>query len=284
MTKGYKVNREARAARRSTRRTVQRHAALQCDGETMKATVTTERSDERAELAVVVSEMARAFKGAVDFYKAECGGGFSHEEALNGAAEMQEYRRNSINLVDEMPAEGVGWATLSAIAEVDMPRVVKVWSRVREAAADELESGRRSALIIGHAEPWEMAQFLAIRDAFMDEWQPRGGIEAAMIDMLAVAFSLQMYWATIAHVRATKEHDKQKKDVARFEVGGWKSPYQSEAEAVDQANRLADGYNRQFLRVLRQLRDLRRYAPPVIVNNGGQVNVAANGGQQVNVT
>jgi uncharacterized protein YggE len=52
------------------------------------------------------------------------------------------------------------------------------------------------------------------------------------------------------------------------------------ADAIDQAHRLADGYNRQFLRVLRQLRDLRRYAPPVIVNNGGQVNVA---NQQVNV-
>jgi hypothetical protein len=38
-----------------------------------------------------------------------------------------------------------------------------------------------------------------------------------------------------------------------------------------------------FLRTLRQMRDLRRYTPPVIVNNGGQVNVAANGGQQVNV-
>jgi hypothetical protein len=37
------------------------------------------------------------------------------------------------------------------------------------------------------------------------------------------------------------------------------------------------------MRTLRQMRDLRRYAPPVIVNNGGQVNVAANGGQQVNV-
>lgn len=61
---------------------------------------------------------------------------------------------------------------------------------------------------------------------------------------------------------------------------GWKSPYQSAADAIDQAHRLADCYNRQFLRVLRQMRDLRRYAPPVIVNNGGQVNVAS---QQVNV-
>jgi hypothetical protein len=43
-------------------------------------------------------------------------------------------------------------------------------------------------------------------------------------------------------------------------------------------------YNRQFLRVLRQLRDLRRYSPVEIQNNGGQVNVAANGNaQQVSV-
>ena len=51
-------------------------------------------------------------------------------------------------------------------------------------------------------------------------------------------------------------------------------------DAVDQAHRLADGYNRQFLRVLRQLRDLRRYAP-VVIQNAQQVNV---GNQQLNVS
>jgi len=38
-----------------------------------------------------------------------------------------------------------------------------------------------------------------------------------------------------------------------------------------------------FLRTLRRLRDLRHYSPPVIVNSGGQVNVAIDGGQQVNI-
>jgi hypothetical protein len=42
---------------------------------------------------------------------------------------------------------------------------------------------------------------------------------------------------------------------------------------------MIDLRNRMYLRLLRQLRDLRRYAPPVIVNQpGGQVNI----GQQVN--
>ena len=64
------------------------------------------------------------------------------------------------------------------------------------------------------------------------------------------------------------------------ELSSWKSPYQSEADAVDQAHRFADDYNRQFLRVLRQLRDLRRYAP-VVIQNAQQVNV---GSQQLNVS
>jgi hypothetical protein len=39
---------------------------------------------------------------------------------------------------------------------------------------------------------------------------------------------------------------------------------------MQQAHCLADDYNMQFLYVLRQLRDSRRYAPPMIVYNGKQ--------------
>ena len=98
--------------------------------------------------------------------------------------------------------------------------------------------------------------------------------------MLTLSSSLQMYWSSIVHERATRTYDVQREAVKRFESNGWKSPYQSEADAVDQAHRLADGYNRQFLRVLRQLRDLRRYTP-LVIQNAQQVNV---GNQQVNVS
>ncbi len=73
-------------------------------------------------------------------------------------------------------------------------------------------------------------------------------------------------------------HTEQQKDCRNLKT--WKSPYQFEADAVEQAYRLADGYNRQFLRVLRQLRDLRRYTP-VVIQNAQQVNV---GNQQLNVS
>ena len=52
------------------------------------------------------------------------------------------------------------------------------------------------------------------------------------------------------------------------------------AAAMDQSGAMADRFHRMFLRGIRALRDLRRYAPAVVVQNAGQVNV---GGQQVNV-
>src|SRR5262245_7179840 len=41
-------------------------------------------------------------------------------------------------------------------------------------------------------------------------------------------------------------------------------------------------YNRLFLRILWQLRGLRRYSTPITINNPQQVNIAADGGQQLN--
>jgi len=42
---------------------------------------------------------------------------------------------------------------------------------------------------------------------------------------------------------------------------------------------MADHYLRAFQR---KLRDLRQYSTPVTINNPQQVNIAADGGQQVN--
>lgn len=53
------------------------------------------------------------------------------------------------------------------------------------------------------------------------------------------------------------------------EDGYWFRPYVSEKEALDQAVQMADRFNRIFMRTLRQLRDLRRYAP-VTINNPNQ--------------
>lgn len=278
----YKVDRDKRTARRRKCRPVEHtHRVKQKDGTELVLKREFEMCAEDAEARQVVGQLARSFISTVEFYKTEEGGAKPHDEAVKEALSMAEHRRK---WVEGLEVEKVDWGHISAIAKHSMSDAMSLWARVREAADEELESGRRGAKVAGeHKNAYSLAQFLAIRDAFNDQWQPQGGIESAMIDMMTFSFSLQMYWTTIAHTRTQNRHDEQRKQVSRYESGGWKSPYQSEADAVEQAHRLADSYNRQFLRVLRQLRDLRRYAPPMIVNNGGQVNVATNGGQQVNL-
>src|SRR5258708_4961203 len=64
------------------------------------------------------------------------------------------------------------------------------------------------------------------------------------------------------------------------EEGKWGPPRQSDADALDQGAAMMERYNRIFLRTLRALCDMRRHSSQVIVQNGGQVNVAQ---QQVNL-
>lgn len=277
--KPFAVDRDKRKKRRNAMRRVE-HTFGQTtkDGEKIEITNVIDKNAERAESLQIVQEMARGFAATMEFYKSEMGGAKPHGEAFKEALQRNEWRRG---YVEGLEPEKVNWGHLAAVAEVDVGDSMKIWARIREAADDELESGRRAAQVAGsRSEPYAIAQFLAIRDSFADQWQPNGGIESAMIDMMTIAFSLQMYWSTVAHQRAIQTHDNQEKDLNKYENKGWKSPYQYEANAVEQAYKLADSYSRQFLRVLRQLRDLRRYAPVIIQNNGGQVNVGA---QQVNV-
>lgn len=274
----FAKNKDDRKKRRSQVKRIISKQLLGNSEETVEIEKTVERSQEKAEGLQIVQEMTRAFIGTVEWYKTDWGGKHPHDEAVKEALSMQEWRREYVQTLE---IEKVDWAHIAAVAEHNMNDGLALWVRIREAAENELESGGRAAKLIGNRhDAYAQAQFLAIRDSFADQWQPNGGIESAMIDMMALSFSMQMCWTTIAHRRTDEIHNNQEKELRRHENKGWKSPYQHEADAIDQAHRLADSYNRQFLRVLRQLRDLRRYSPIVIQNNGGQVNVGA---QQLNV-
>lgn len=103
-------------------------------------------------------------------------------------------------------------------------------------------------------------------------------VERQLLDVLAQAQASWLYWMGMLSTRTMMESTANKR--LRDEHGCWQPPRVTDAEALEQAAAMADRFNRIFLRTLRALRDLRRYAGPVIVQNAGQVNVA---GQQVNV-
>ena len=155
------------------------------------------------------------------------------------------------------------------------------WERIKEEARGQLERGHDAAKAIHLSEtPWQKAQFYAIRQSFIEEWNPRGGVEQRLIDTLAQSYVAWQYWLDLLHHRtlmqASKEERKRKRDAR------WTPPTLDEAEAEEQAATMADRFHRMFIRTLRALRDLRRYTPKVTIQNQGQVNIG--GTQQVNNT
>jgi hypothetical protein len=193
------------------------------------------------------------------------------------ASDDPEWQRRALN----EPADEVSWWSLTPLIEADPEAGWAVWKRVLAEASDELVSGHRAALsFCWDDSPWRRAQFLAIRQTFIDEWQPRGGIELTLIDQMAQAHSLYLDWIEKAHVQASLEGTKEKRDLSNS--GRWHPRTLGTAEALDQSAAMAERWQKLFVRALRALRDLRRHAPPVVLAGpGSQVNV---GQQQINTT
>lgn len=267
---------EQTLARRKQPRTRKVKAAfIPHQGEPVEIIEAITTTDEEAESRTLLADLSREFAGIRRFYREEYGR--SKEEAEQDAQSLRAWQRD--HLADK-PVRELTWGDLSAVAELDLKGAVDLWRRVQHAGIDDLEAGMLALNAVGAKTPIERARFLAIRNKFYDEWNPRGGIEEAMVDTLAQCFSLQLYWMEIAHSRAYHEVESKRERTDRG--GRWSLPAQHEADAIEQAHRMADRYNRMFLRTLRQMRDLRRYFVPVTINNPQQVNIATDGGQQVN--
>jgi hypothetical protein len=115
-----------------------------------------------------------------------------------------------------------------------------------------------------------------VRAELADAWRPRDALEQQLIDQLAQWQTLLWQW------QETVRGYMQLASVGgKREDGFGEPPRVSVAEAMDQAEAMVERCHRLYLRTLRELRELRRQAPPVVVRRAGQVNIA---GQQVNLT
>ncbi len=226
-------------------------------------------SNELAEVQVLAAELGRAYRQTIDFYRTRMQ--MTPEAATAQASEL--YRDV---LTD--PSEQIYWMGLSRLAEHDPDAAYALWQRIKQDARAELDTGVRAASVMetGDARPWQRAQFLVILDSFIEEWHPSGGIERAMVDVLAQAHASYLHWMDVLTYRSEREAMREKKELQ--DAYTWNPPRVSDQVAIDNAAAMVDRFNRLFLRTLRQLRDLRRYAPAMVINNPSQVNI---GSQQV---
>jgi hypothetical protein len=181
----------------------------------------------------------------------------------------------------------IKWDDLAAAHQEDPTQAVACMQAIYDRAGDYISAGLFASHALDLKMPFERGQFSFIRFTFQEEWQPRGGIEASMVDMLAQCYVAWQYWLTrlsqAANNLDSASEQMKKNKKSPYEAERWDPPRITAIEYLDHCTQMADRFNRMFLRVLRQMRDLRRYSVPVTINNPKQVNIAADGGQQVNM-
>jgi hypothetical protein len=194
-------------------------------------------------------------------------------EKVNQATELQTKRALGCE-----PSQFT-WMDFHTLNQTDPELGLQRWNEVQEAAKQQFLSGHMAAAANEgtlSATAWPRAQFLALREELARDWNPQNGIEWSLIDMMAQAYSAQLFWQERLMSYSCLEADnKQIKKNDRYRL-----PRVSDAQAQDQAAQMADRFNRIYMRSLRALRDLRRHAPTLVVHNAAQVNVAEN---QLNV-
>lgn len=225
-----------------------------------------------SEAGSLAREMSRAVVQMAAYYERT---GMSTSQAAAQARALTEDTKH----VGETPPDQISWSTLGRLAEHEPEAAQSVWQRIRTEAHDELVSGHRAArAIASEGTPWERAQFLQVREAFLLDWQPRGGIEASLVETLAMAHTAQLHWLARLTVLSTTEALRQDREIEQR--GRWGPPTLDAAAAIDQAAAMVDRWSRLSSRTLRDLRELRRSTSQVVVQHAHQVNLAQ---AQVNI-
>jgi hypothetical protein len=236
------------------------------------------------------------------FYRSKEGGALSPAEARAKAYHPCRDEKEAKRIFSEVmsiPIDRIRFIDIAQMWPV-APRVAEnLWEMMKADAAEEFESGHLASKTLTPTlylrTAWTVAKYLGLRESFIAEWQSRGGIELSCIDMMAESVLMFQYWLEQSVVRSKTEPRKSspgfiqwleaqnpRRDVSSgYTNGHWDIPYVSEQAAIDHAAQMADRWHRIFMRTLRNLRDLRRFA--IIINNPRQVNIAREGGQQVNV-
>ncbi|MCZ6676680.1 MAG: hypothetical protein O7E52_05450 [Candidatus Poribacteria bacterium] len=190
--------------------------------------------------------------------------------------------KNKVRCIMKKLSGDITWDDLQFVDQLgsDGSRV-ELWNRIEEDALDGLTSGAVVCAATAEHSPYRHALCLATRKYFSEEWNPRGGVEQTLIDLLAQIFvKWQMYlkaevkWSALGDKYAWSDWPEPKPEPHM-------PPRLDYAEAARQAAQMADRSHRQFMRTLRALRDLRRYAANITINNEGPLSVGGN--QQVNI-
>lgn len=223
-------------------------------------------------------------------YRSEEGGNLTLDEAVEKATHKIDEQRAAevFERVLTHSTEIVDFNDLHELWTYSPEEAEFVWSEMKREGRREFMTGHLAATVFEPVDwmrsAWKRAKFLGVRDSFIDEYQPEGGVEIALVDTMAQAYFLQLHWTeesvkrTLAdprreseEYREWKHHRGMEARAMHFEHGWWDIPYASELECQEQAVKMADHFSRLFQRTVRQMDNhrlskakLRRLAVPAI--------------------
>jgi hypothetical protein len=214
----------------------------------------------------------KQFRRYVKFLMSKQGGALTLEDACKSASARHD-EKGALELMEELlkrDFESVSFSELSHLWQCSPEEGEQYFELVKQEGQREFCAGH---LVLQVFEPvvwfrtvWNRGQFLAIRDTFISEYEPEGGIEFALIDTLVMSFFLQNYWSKecvkrtmtapcreSAEFQAWKYYQDEEAKKLRYDSGFWDIPYVSEDRAVRTATEMLEQFSRLFQRTLRQL-------------------------------
>jgi hypothetical protein len=264
--------------------------------------VATDSLEAKVGYGSLLRQLQESFLKRVAYFRSKEGGALSWEDARARACdpcENEEQVKELGNELRSMPVSHIRFVDLARMWTLSPGFAEYLWEDIKSKGREEFESGHLAAnymVPLPHLrEAWAIASYVGLRESFAAEWKPQGGIELGLIDMLAQSFLQFQHWLGQSVKRSQTPFRRHTAGYIQWQErlnvdpiddgyskGNWDMPYVREQVAIEHAAHMADRWNRLYMRTLRNLRDLRRYS--VTINNPQQVNIASDGGQQINVS
>ena len=151
------------------------------------------------ELQAMVAEFARQMveeyndrrQGALDLFKRYPDDEWMKERYSPGNLEKFASGaddKEALERIRKKPFNEIDYHDIQAALEQDPSAAALAIKAIHDGASDYVAAGLYASNAIGFNKPFERAQFMVIRNGFMDDWKPRGAIEAGLVDMPAQSY------------------------------------------------------------------------------------------------
>jgi hypothetical protein len=208
----------------------------------------------------LLRQLQESYIVRVAYFRSRKGGSLSPDEARARAFQPCDDEEEAKRLYDELrrnPVDQIRFVDLASMWRVSPAFSESLWEMIKTEGRDEFESGHLASKALNPTQfqrtAWAVDSYLGLRESFVEEWQPQGGIQVSLIDILAQSFFCFQHWVKQSVLRSQTPLRKSNAGYIQWQeqfnpdaiddgytYGHWDLPYVSEQAAVEHATRMAD--------------------------------------------